>query len=81
MQVSKSNTETIVRNMRAEGEGSRADYLELMQLELDLIESLCDQTIDELNIQQGDFGIEYSTASPAKSVASVILWLRTVKRI
>jgi cytochrome c553 len=31
MEVSKINTETMVKNMRSEGLESRADYLELMQ--------------------------------------------------
>lgn len=35
MRVTKGNTETIVRNMRAEGQTSRADYLELMQAKID----------------------------------------------
>ena len=58
-----------------------ANQVELIQAQLNQIQALCDQTIDELNIQQGDFGIEFSTETPAKSVASVILWLRTVKMI
>lgn len=31
MQVNKENTEVMVKNMRAEGHNSRADYMELMQ--------------------------------------------------
>jgi hypothetical protein len=31
MEVSRDNTATIIKNMRAEGHESRADYLELMQ--------------------------------------------------
>ena len=38
MQVSKTNTETIIRNMRADGDGSRADYIELMQARIDELE-------------------------------------------
>lgn len=31
MKISKQNTEAVVKNMRAEGHQSRADYLEMMQ--------------------------------------------------
>ncbi len=38
MEVSRENTETMVRNMRADGLSSRADYLELMQARIDDLE-------------------------------------------
>ncbi len=38
MEVSKINTETMVKNMRSEGFESRAAYLELMQKRIDELE-------------------------------------------
>lgn len=41
MQVTKDNTQTIIDNMRSEGQNSRADYLELLQQQnIDLLEAL-----------------------------------------
>lgn len=47
MHVSKDGTNTMVANLRAEGQNSRAEYLELMQARIDEAERIIERFIWE----------------------------------
>ena len=59
MKVTKENTETIIKNLRGEGQNSRADYLEMVQQRISDLEDWIRLEADRgdvctFNILQGE---------------------------
>ena len=48
MKVTNENTLSIITNIRADGQQSRADYVELMQVEIDRLKMQNETTLDRL---------------------------------
>jgi len=51
MKVTNGNTLTLLANMRADGQQSRADYVELMWVEIDRLKSQHETTLDMILLQ------------------------------
>ena len=55
MKVTNENTLTILSNMRADGQQSRADYVELMWVEIDRLQHRNETTLDWLLLMMRAF--------------------------